>query len=110
MLSAEEPERELRRRLWLHGQRDGFCTADLNDLHLWFPDDVAGAVFAVPDRSGVMHPTPLFCSIETTISAQMRSPMMKRSINSRCRSIRMASRFCCGFNRWRLTCGVSFPP
>jgi RecA-family ATPase len=67
ILSAEEPERELRRRIWLHGKRDGFSPQDLADLHLWFPDDVAGAVFAVPDRSGVMQPTPLFQSIAKAI-------------------------------------------
>lgn len=68
ILSAEEPERELRRRIWLHGKRDGFSPQDLADLHLWFPDDVAGAVFATPDRSGVMQPTPLFHSIAATIA------------------------------------------
>jgi hypothetical protein len=68
ILSAEEPQRELRRRMWLHSQRDGFDTADLGALHLWFPDDVAGAVFAVPDRSGIMLPTPLFRSIEASIA------------------------------------------
>lgn len=69
ILSAEEPERELRRRIWLHGRRDRFNPADLVDLHLWFPDDVAGAVFAVPMRSGIMQPTPLFRSIEAAIAA-----------------------------------------
>ncbi|WFU37755.1 AAA family ATPase [Bradyrhizobium sp. CB82] len=69
ILSAEEPERELRRRIWLHGRRDSFNPADLVDLHLWFPDDVAGAVFAVPTRSGIMQPTPLFRSIEASIAA-----------------------------------------
>lgn len=68
IISAEEPERELRRRMWLHGQRDGFTSADVAGVHLWFPDDVAGAVFAVPDRSGIMRPTPLFRSIETAIA------------------------------------------
>lgn len=68
ILSAEEPERELRRRIWLHGQRDGFRSQDLTDLHLWFPNDVAGAVFAVPDRSGIMQPAPLFRSIEAAIA------------------------------------------
>jgi hypothetical protein len=43
----------LRRRIWLHSQRDGFDAAELGALHLWFPGDVAGAVFAVPDRSGM---------------------------------------------------------
>jgi RecA-family ATPase len=68
IVSAEEPERELRRRTWMHGQRDGFSADDLSDLHLWFPDDVAGAVFAVPDRTGIMRPTPLFRSIEAAIA------------------------------------------
>jgi RecA-family ATPase len=68
ILSAEEPERELRRRIWLHSRRDGFDPADLTDLHLWFPEEVSGAVFAVPDRSGMMQPTPLFRSLETAIA------------------------------------------
>ncbi|SHH16821.1 RecA-family ATPase [Bradyrhizobium erythrophlei] len=68
VISAEEPQRELRRRIWLHRERDGFDAADLGNLHLWFPDDVAGAVFAVPDRSGIMQPTPLFRSIEAAIA------------------------------------------
>jgi RecA-family ATPase len=68
VISAEEPQRELRRRFWLHGRRDGFSPADLANLHLWFPDDVAGAVFATPDRNGIMHPTPLFRAIETAIA------------------------------------------
>ncbi|WP_338688465.1 AAA family ATPase [Bradyrhizobium sp. 26S5] len=68
IISAEEPERELRRRMWLHGQRDGFTTADIADVHLWFPDDVAGAVFATPSRSGLMVPTPLFRSIEAAVA------------------------------------------
>ena len=68
VLSAEEPERELRRRMWQHGKRDGFSSQDLADLHLWFPDDVAGAVFATPDRNGIMQPTPLFLSIEAAIA------------------------------------------
>lgn len=68
ILSAEEPQRDLRRRFWQHGKRDAFSPKDLADLHLWFPDDVAGAVFATPDRSGIMHPTSLFCSIEASIT------------------------------------------
>jgi RecA-family ATPase len=65
-LSAEEPEDELRRRIDRHGVRDGFDPRTL-DLHLWFPNDVAGATMAVPDRSEVMQPTPLFKSIEARI-------------------------------------------
>jgi RecA-family ATPase len=68
VISAEEPQRELRRRFWLHSRRDGFNPGDLADLHLWFPDDVAGAVFATPDRNGIMHPTPLFRAIEAAIA------------------------------------------
>jgi RecA-family ATPase len=69
ILSAEEPQRELRRRIWMHSQRDGFTPADLADLRLWFPGEVAGAVFAVPDRSGIMQPAPLFRAIEKAIAA-----------------------------------------
>jgi RecA-family ATPase len=58
----------LRRRIWLHSRRDGFDPHKLNELHLWFPGDVAGAVFAVPNRSGIMQPTPLFRSIEAAIA------------------------------------------
>jgi RecA-family ATPase len=68
ILSAEEPEREVRRRIWLHSRRDGFEVADLADLHMWFPEEVAGAVFAVPDRSGMMQPTSLFRSLESAIA------------------------------------------
>jgi RecA-family ATPase len=67
ILSAEEPEREVRRRIWLHAQRDGYEPESLTELRLWFPDEAAGAVLATPDRSGVMQPTPLFCSIEAAI-------------------------------------------
>ena len=66
-ISAEEPEREVRRRIWRHAQREGYSPESLINLHLWFPDDAAGAVVAVPDRNGVMRPTPLFRSIEAAI-------------------------------------------
>jgi RecA-family ATPase len=69
ILSAEEPQRELRRRIWLHSRRDSFHPTDLADLHLWFPQEAAGAVFAIPDRTGIMHPTPLFRSIEAAVAA-----------------------------------------
>jgi RecA-family ATPase len=69
IISAEEPQRELRRRIWLHSRRDGFYPTDLADLHLWFPEEAAGAVFATPDRTGIMHPTPLFRSIESAVAA-----------------------------------------
>jgi RecA-family ATPase len=69
ILSAEEPERELRRRIWLHSRRDNFDLSGLTDLHLWFPEEVTGAVFAIPDRSGIMQPTPLFRSLESAIAA-----------------------------------------
>jgi RecA-family ATPase len=68
IVSAEEPERELRRRIWLHGQRDGFTADDLTDLNLWFPNDVAGAVLAAPGPGGMMQPSPLFRSIEAAIA------------------------------------------
>ncbi|MGP0083605.1 MAG: AAA family ATPase [Steroidobacteraceae bacterium] len=69
VVSGEEPEREVRRRIWLHAQRDGYLPESLTDLQLWFPDDAGGAVLAVPDRTGVMQPTPLFLSIKAAIVA-----------------------------------------
>jgi RecA-family ATPase len=68
IISAEEPERELRRRVWLHGQRDGFAPRDLEHLHFWFPSEAASTVFAVPDRNGVMQQTPLFDSVAAAIA------------------------------------------
>jgi RecA-family ATPase len=68
VISAEEPEREVRRRIWLHAQRDGYEAGSLAGLRFWFPDDTAGAVLAIPNhRSGIMDPTPLFHSIEAAI-------------------------------------------
>ena len=64
-VSAEEPEREIRRRFWLHAQRDRYDLAGLDDLHLWFPDEeTPNAIMAVPrNRNGIMQPTPLFSSL-----------------------------------------------
>jgi RecA-family ATPase len=67
LVSAEEPEREVRRRLWLHGERDGYGFADLSDLHQWFPGDDHDTVFAVPDRTGIMRPTQLMNSLAAAI-------------------------------------------
>jgi RecA-family ATPase len=67
-ISAEEPEREIRRRIWLHGQRDDYSLELLTDLHLWFPDETTGdTVLAIPDHHGIMRPTPLFLSIKAAI-------------------------------------------
>jgi len=68
-ISGEEPEREIRRRLWLHAQRDGYELEALAHLHLWFPSDAAGAALATPDRSGIMQPTALFHSIAAAIQS-----------------------------------------
>jgi RecA-family ATPase len=68
VISGEEPEREVRRRIWQHAQRDGYDAASLANLRLWFSDDV-GAVLATPDRHGIMQPMPLFRSIEQAITA-----------------------------------------
>lgn len=68
LVSAEEPEREVRRRLWLHSSHDGYSLADLADLHQWFPDKTNDAVLAVPDRfTGIMRPTRLMHSIAAAI-------------------------------------------
>lgn len=67
-ISAEEPEREIRRRIWLHAQHDGYGLADLGSLRLWVPDDDAhNTVLATPDRNGIMRPTSLFDSIGVAI-------------------------------------------
>ena len=67
-ISAEESEREIRRRLYWLGKRDGYGNGDLSNLHQWFPDNGGDSVMAVPDRSGIMRPTPLFRSIESAIA------------------------------------------
>jgi RecA-family ATPase len=68
LVSAEEPEREIRRRTWLHGQRDGYAPAELTNLFQWFPDNgTADTALATPDRAGIMRPTPLFDSIGVAI-------------------------------------------
>lgn len=69
VISAEEPEREVRRRMALHAERDGYDLADVSpNMRLWFPDDVAGCTLATADRSGVMQATPLFLSIKAAIA------------------------------------------
>ncbi|HEX4410559.1 MAG TPA: AAA family ATPase [Xanthobacteraceae bacterium] len=68
LLSAEEPEREIRRRLWMHAEHDGYGFADLSELHQWFPGDDHDTIFGAPDRtSGVMRSTQLLQSITAAI-------------------------------------------
>jgi RecA-family ATPase len=70
LVSGEEPEREIRRRLWLHATRGGYSFSDLADLHQWFPDKSGDAVLAVPElRSGIMRPTRLMHEISAAIEA-----------------------------------------
>jgi RecA-family ATPase len=68
-ISAEEPERELRRRIWLHSQRDRYDPNTLASLHLWFPDKKSGdAIMAVADRyTGIMRPTRIMQEIAAAI-------------------------------------------
>ena len=68
-ISAEEPEREIRRRIWLHGEHDGYSSADLTNLFIWAPDEAApDTILAIADRqSSIMRPTPLFDSIAVAI-------------------------------------------
>jgi RecA-family ATPase len=58
-VSGEEPERELWRRMWQHGQRDGYRLDELADnFRLWMPDKISDAAMAVADRhTGIMRPT-----------------------------------------------------
>ena len=67
-LSGEEPEDEIRRRIARVGARQGFDCDDLADLNFWFPSDFAGCTFATPGPGGVMRATPLFRSVEASIS------------------------------------------
>jgi RecA-family ATPase len=68
LVSAEEPEREVRRRIWQHGLRDGYTFDDLAELHQWFPDTTGDTVLATPDyRTGIMRPTRLMHSIAAAI-------------------------------------------
>ena len=67
-ISAEEPERELRRRTWQHSQHDGYDPNTLTSLHLWFPDKSGDAVMAVADRyTGIMRPTRIMQEIAAAI-------------------------------------------
>jgi RecA-family ATPase len=68
IISAEEPEREIRRRMDLHAERDGYQLNSLANLHLWVPDDVAQTTLATAGRNGIMHATPLFRAIKTKIA------------------------------------------
>ena len=70
LVSGEEPERDIKRRLWLHSARDGYTFADLGALHAWYPDKTADAVLAVPEhRTGIMRPTRLMHEISAAIEA-----------------------------------------
>jgi RecA-family ATPase len=69
IISAEEPEGEIRRRMYLRAERDGYRLDSLANLHLWFPDDVAHATLAIADRNGMMRATPLFDAIKAEIAA-----------------------------------------
>jgi RecA-family ATPase len=57
-ISAEDPERKVRRRLWHHAKHDGYDLNAVTNLNLWFPAKMSGTVLAVPDRyTGTMKPT-----------------------------------------------------
>jgi RecA-family ATPase len=68
-ISGEEPERELRRRIWQHSQRDGYSLDVLADnFRLWIPDEITDAAMAVADRyGGVMRPTRTMMEIAAAI-------------------------------------------
>jgi RecA-family ATPase len=69
-VSAEEPEQEIRRRLWQHRLRDGYSLDDLTALHHWFPEKNNDTVLATPNhRTGVMLPTRLMHALAVAIEA-----------------------------------------
>ena len=69
-ISAEDPERKVRRRLWHHAKHDGYDLTAVTDLHLWFPAKMSGTVLAIPDRyTGTMRPTRTMQEIAAAIVA-----------------------------------------
>ena len=69
-ISAEDPERKVRRRLWQHAKHDSYSLAALTNLHLWFPAKMSGTLLAVPDRhTGTMRPTKTLQEIAAGIVA-----------------------------------------
>ncbi len=70
-ISAEEPEREIWRRVWLHCQRDGYDYDDMaGNLHFWFPGQMTETIMAVADRhTSIMRPTRTMQEIAAAIAA-----------------------------------------
>jgi RecA-family ATPase len=71
LISAEEPEREVRRRLWNHAEHDGYDLASVDKLGMWFPAEDHDTVMATPDRyggNGIMRPTRLMQEITLAIA------------------------------------------
>jgi hypothetical protein len=68
-ISGEEPERELRRRMWQHSQRDGYSLDVLADnFRLWIPDEIHDAAMAIADRyNSIMRPTRIMQEIAAAI-------------------------------------------
>ena len=68
-VSGEEPERELRRRMWLHSQRDGYRLDELADnFRLWMPNKISDAAMAISERHGsIMQPTRIMQEIAAAI-------------------------------------------
>jgi RecA-family ATPase len=69
LLSAEDDEDELHRRLAAIGESEGLSLADLDRLTV-VPLAGEDALLAIPDpRTGVLHPTQLLGELETLIAA-----------------------------------------
>ena len=68
-VSGEEPERELRRRMWQHCQRDGYSLDMLaENFRLWIPDEIHDAAMAVAERhTNIMRPTRVMQEIAAAI-------------------------------------------
>jgi RecA-family ATPase len=68
-ISGEEPERELRRRMWQHSLRDGYSLDVLADnFRLWIPDEIHDAAMAIADRyNSIMRPTRIMQEIAAAI-------------------------------------------
>jgi RecA-family ATPase len=69
-ISAEDPERKVRRRLWQHAQHDGYDLNAVINLNLWFPEKMSGTILAVADRyTGTMKPTKTMHEIAAAVAA-----------------------------------------
>lgn len=69
-LSAEEPEAEIRRRVYRIAKRGGCSMSELKRLNFWFPADTGDCLFATQTAQNTARSTPLFDTMAECIVAQ----------------------------------------